>query len=145
MPFSQHYVHLVWSTKNREKIIIGENRSKLLEHIITNSKLKGINIIRINCVSDHMHLLVALEPEQNISKITRLIKGESSFWWNSNNLSKTKFSWQEEYFNISVSPSAIQNVKKYIENQEEHHRVKSFTEEFKEFIDKYFPKITTDK
>ena len=145
MPYSQHYVHLVWSTKNRDKIIIGENKSKLLDHIITNAKIKGINIVRINCVSDHLHLLVALEPEQSISKITHLIKGESSFWWNSNNLSKAKFYWQEEYFNISVSPSSIESVINYIENQEEHHRTKSFSEEFNEFINKYFPKTINDK
>jgi len=67
----------------------------------------------------------------------QLIKGESSFWINKNQLTKEKFSWQDEYFAVSVSESMIESVRNYIKNQEIHHKKKSFADEYQEFIDKY--------
>lgn len=74
----------------------------------------------------------------SISRAAQLIKGESSAWINRQKLSKN-FKWQDDYFAVSVSESKINNVVKYIENQEEHHRFKSFTKEYDEFIE-YFKK-----
>jgi REP element-mobilizing transposase RayT len=65
-----------------------------------------------------------------------LIKGESSLWINRNNLLKTKFEWQEEYIALSVSESIVNKVRDYIKNQEEHHRVKTFAEEYEAFLKK---------
>ena len=67
----------------------------------------------------------------------QLLKGESSFWINKNNLCKEHFEWQDEYFAVSVSESMIENVRNYIRNQEKHHQKKSFIEEYNEFIEKY--------
>ncbi len=64
----------------------------------------------------------------------QLIKGESSFWINKNRFCKTKFEWQDEYFAVSVSESTLESVRKYIANQEEHHRIRSFDEEFESFL-----------
>ena len=64
----------------------------------------------------------------------QLLKGESSFWINKNHLCKTKFEWQDEYFAVSVSESTLESVRKYIANQEEHHRTKSFDGEFEDFL-----------
>jgi REP element-mobilizing transposase RayT len=66
-----------------------------------------------------------------------LLKGESSYWINKNKLIKTKFEWQDEYFAVSVSESAVKKVRDYIKNQEEHHRKKSFQEEYNEFMRVY--------
>jgi REP element-mobilizing transposase RayT len=66
-----------------------------------------------------------------------LIKGESSFWINKNKLTIEKFEWQDEYFAVSVSESMLDKVRDYIKNQEEHHRKKTFQEEYDEFISKY--------
>jgi len=67
--------------------------------------------------------------DQNISKICQLIKGESSFWVNQNNLTPEKFSWQDDYFAVSVSESQVIAIINYIKNQEKHHSKKSFEEE----------------
>jgi len=72
----------------------------------------------------------------------QLIKGESSYWINKNQLTPQKFEWQDEYFAVSVSESGLEKVRDYIKNQEEHHRRKSFIEEYKEYIQNYnFKKI----
>ncbi len=64
----------------------------------------------------------------------QLLKGESSFWINKNHLCKTRFEWQDEYFAVSVSESTLESVRKYIANQEVHHRTKSFDAEFEDFL-----------
>ena len=75
--------------------------------------------------------------EQTVSKISQLIKGESSFWINKNKLISQKFSWQDDFWAVSVSESHVEAVRKYIGNQEEHHRKKTFDEEVDEFMEKY--------
>ena len=134
MPYIKIMIHLIWSTKNRHPIITNELKPLLLQHIKENSVKKGIFIDTLNCVSDHIHLLLSLGNDQTISKLAMLIKGESSFWINKQNLSKTKFEWQDEYIALSVSHSAIDKVRGYILNQEEHHKRKSFSEEYDEFL-----------
>jgi REP element-mobilizing transposase RayT len=67
----------------------------------------------------------------------QLIKGESSFWINKNQLTKEKFEWQDEYFAFSVSESVIDKVRDYIKNQEEHHKRKTFEEECDEIFTKF--------
>jgi len=76
-----------------------------------------------------MHLLISLGREQNIAKVMMLIKGESAHWFNSQNLLKGKFKWQDDYFAISVSESQVETVRAYIANQEEHHRAVPFAKE----------------
>lgn len=127
-------IHFIWSTKNRERIISKELKPLLLSHIKENSVTKGIFIDCLNCVEDHIHLLISLGTEQMISKVAMLIKGESSFWVNKQKLIKKKFEWQDEYIALSVSESGISKVQQYIANQEEHHRKKTFAQEYDEFL-----------
>ena len=77
---------------------------------------------------------MSLGTDQTIEKTVQLIKGESSFWINQSGLCKAKFGWQDEYFAVSVSESNLEKVRKYIANQEEHHRTKGFAEEFEGFM-----------
>ena len=126
MPYTSVYIHFIWATKNRAPLISNELKPLLLNHIKENSIKKGIFISSLNCVDDHIHLLVSLGTEQTIAKTAMLIKGESSFWVNKQKLIPTKFEWQDEYIGLSVSESAIGNVRRYIANQEEHHRKKNF-------------------
>jgi putative transposase len=138
MPYIKTYIHFVWSTKNRIPYLDSkELRQKVWFHIKENAKEKGIFIDYVNGYSDHCHCLVSLGSDQTIQKIMQLIKGESAFWINKNNLCKEKFEWQDEYFAVSVSESIIDKVRNYIKNQEQHHSKKSFEEEYNEFIDKY--------
>ncbi len=127
-------IHFIWATKNRMQIITDVLKPLLLSHIKENSIKKEIFIDTLNCVEDHIHLLISLGTEQTISKIAMLIKGESSFWANKEKLIKQKFEWQDEYIALSVSESAIDKVRQYILNQEEHHKKKTFTQEYEEFL-----------
>ncbi len=134
MPYTKVMIHYIWSTKNRANTISKELKPLLLKHIKENSLRKDIFIDTLNCVSDHMHMLVSLGTEQTIAKTAMLIKGESSFWVNKQKILKSKFEWQDEYIALSVSHSAINKVRTYIQNQEEHHKKKTFTQEYDEFI-----------
>ncbi len=134
MPYTKVLIHFIWATKNREHLIHKELKPLLLQHIKENSIKKEIFIDMLNCVSDHIHLLVSLGTEQTIAKIAMLIKGKSSFWVNKQKLSKSKFEWQDEYIALSVSFSAVDKVRAYISNQEIHHRKKTFAEEYEEFL-----------
>ena len=138
MSFIKIYIHLVFSTTNRIPLLNSTQlRVQVWKHIKENASKKGIFIDMINGYEDHCHCLISLSSNQNIEKIVQLIKGESSYWINKNHLTREKFSWQDEYFAVSVSESMIDNVRSYIKNQEKHHQKKTFTEEYQEFIEKY--------
>lgn len=138
MPYVKVYIHFVWSTKNRFPYLDSKSlRSKVWMHIKENATKKGIFIDYVNGYTDHCHCLVSLGTNQTIQDIMKLIKGESSRWINKNELTKSKFDWQDEYFAVSVSESNIKAVRRYIMNQEDHHSRKTFLDEFEEFIEKY--------
>lgn len=127
-------VHFMWATKNRERIISKQLKPELLAHIKENSVKKEIYIDCLNCVEDHIHMLVSLGIDQTVSKVMQLIKGESSFWVNNQKVIPNKFEWQDDYIGLSVSESAIDKVRGYIANQEQHHQKKTFTQEYNEFL-----------
>ena len=102
-----------------------------------NAKEKGIFIDTINGYQEHCHCLISLGIDQTMSKTMQLLKGESSYWINKHNLCKRKFEWQDEYFAVSVSESLIDKVREYIKNQEDHHKKKTFQQEYDQFIGKY--------
>lgn len=138
MPFVKVHIHFVWSTKNRYPFLHSKAlRFKVWSHMRENAKKKDIFIDFVNGYTDHCHCLVSMGVDQTIEKVMQLIKGESAFWINRNNLTKEKFEWQDEYFAVSVSESMLYKVRNYIKYQEEHHDKKSFQEEYDEFIIKY--------
>ena len=137
MPFCKIWIHLIWTTKERRKLIVGDIKRKLYEHIRENAKEKDIYIDHINGSDDHVHLLISLKPNQSLSNVVQLVKGESSHWVNKSEFSKIRFEWQDEYIALSVSESLVTTVRKYLQNQESHHKKKSFKEEYDLFIRKY--------
>ena len=138
MPFVKVYIHFVWSTKNRIPFLDSKGlRIKMWNHIRENAKGKDIFVDFVNGYADHCHCLISLGVDQTIQKTMQLIKGESSFWINKQQLTKEKFEWQDEYFAVSVSESIIDKVRDYIKNQEQHHRKKTFQEEYDELISKF--------
>ncbi len=134
MPYSRIMIHCIWATKNRQRIINGELKPLLRAHIKENSIKKHIYIDCLNCVEDHIHVLISLGIDQTIAKVMQLIKGESSFWVNQQGLISNKFEWQDDYIALSVSSSAIDKVRAYIADQEQHHSKKSFDQEYKKFL-----------
>ncbi len=134
MPWVKIWIHFVWSTKNREPLLTEDIKQEVFQHIRENAEQKGIHLDFINGYLDHVHCLVSLGTDQTIEKVMQLIKGESSFWINKSRLCAGKFEWQDEYFAVSVSESVVENVRKYIANQENHHTSKSFDDELDGFM-----------
>jgi putative transposase len=133
MSYVRIWVHLVFSTKNRESILTKELRDRLIDHIKSNAKTKDTILDTIGGWSEHLHLLISLGREQNIANVAMLLKGESSHWFNQQSFVRGKLYWQDDYFALSVSESLVQRVRKYIESQERHHQAKPFSEEFDAF------------
>ncbi len=138
MPYVKVYIHFVLSTKNRAPLLSSSDlRKKVWQHIKENAKEKNIYIDFINGYSDHCHCLVSLGIDQTIKNVAQLIKGESSFWINKEKLCDSKFNWQNDYFAASVSESMIISTREYLKNQEQHHKHKSFKDEYNDFLIKH--------
>jgi len=129
---SLHY-HLVFSTKNRMPFIDSEWRPDL--HAYLGGIVKGIDgvPVAVGGVSDHVHLLVGLRATHRLDYVLRDIKAGSSGWVH-DMIRLKKFEWQIGYLGVTVSPSQIERVRRYILNQEKHHRRKSFQDEYLELL-----------
>lgn len=139
MPYLRVYIHFVWTTKNRIPYLETSGlRKNVWWHILKNAARKDIYIDFINGYSDHCHCLISLKSNQNIEDCMQLIKGESSRWINERKLLKGTdynwFEWQDEYYGVSISPKEINNVREYIRRQEEHHKIKTFNDEFNDYM-----------
>lgn len=135
--FTKLYIHSVWSTKNREKILNTNVRNKIFEHIKENCLKKEITLLEINGYTDHVHIFIDLNPAMSLAEAINLIKGESSHWINENKIIPGKFSWQKRYSAFSVSNSIKSKVLNYIKNQENHHKKMSYLDEVKKFYKEF--------
>ena len=132
--FTQIYVQLVFAVQNREATLTKEIRSRVFEYmsgIITNIKHKSIIV---NGTSNHVHILLGLNPSLSVSDTVHDIKRSSSIFINKERLCHGKFSWQEGYGGFSYGRSQIADIYNYIKNQESHHHVKSFQQEYIEYL-----------
>jgi putative transposase len=145
MSYIRIWVHLVFSTKVRAPFITKDIRSKVHQHIISNCKEKKIFLQAVNGYTEHLHCLISLGRDQTIAQVAQLIKGESSFWINKNELIPEKFTWQDDYWAVSVGESELNRIIKYIKNQESHHEQKPFTDEVEEMVAKYGLSRFTDE
>lgn len=132
--YSKLTYHIIFSTKYREALIQDSLQSRLYEYIggIIRAQ-KGMSI-EIGGIEDHIHILANLPPTKAVSDAIREIKSNSSKWCNEINEFNTKFEWQKGYGAFTVSYSQIESVREYIRNQREHHRVKTFEEEYILFL-----------
>lgn len=138
MPFTQIYIHLIWATKNRMPLLLTKAiRFGLIHHIHQICTKNNIHILAVNCVTDHIHLLISLGREQTLAQTVKQIKGESSRWVNETKLLDTYFSWQREYMGISISHTHLDAVREYIANQEKHHAASPVDSELEYFSNKY--------
>ena len=135
--FSQIYIQYVFAVKGRENLLQQPWREEVFKYMAGIVKGKNQKPIIVNGVSDHVHVFVGLKPAMNISDLIRDIKNNSSNFINDQKFLKGKFSWQEGYGAFSYSHSQIDNVYQYIANQEEHHRKKTFQDEYQEFLSVY--------
>lgn len=124
------YVHAVFSPKNRANLISPEWRDELCKYITGIVQNKQNKMLAINCQPDHIHFLVGFNPDQAISTMIQIVKSNSSKWINERGFVQRQFSWQAGFGAFSYSTSQIDNVIRYINNQDTHHAKKRFKEEY---------------
>lgn len=131
------HVHLVFSTKNREAVITDDIRPHLHAYMATVLQNLGVTPVLINSVEDHIHLLFDLGRTTSVSKAVEDVKKSSSKWIKTQDDGFRKFAWQSGYGAFAVSESNVEAVRQYIANQREHHRKKTFQEEFRLFLERH--------
>jgi REP element-mobilizing transposase RayT len=134
--FTQINVQLVFAVKNRETALRKEIRPhvfKYMSGILTNQKHKSIII---NGLSNHVHILLGLNPSISVSDTVHEVKRSSTLFINRERLCVGRFSWQEGYGAFSYSRSQFSDIYNYIENQEETHKIKTFQKEYVQYLNK---------
>jgi putative transposase len=135
--YSKVWLHLIWSTHNKEKVLLKDVRKQVSNFLYTYAEEREIYMKTNYVNAEHVHALVDLPTTLSIDECLKLLKGSSSHYINDNRLVNNKFRWARGYGAFSVSESQLKKVVDYINNQEEHHRTKSFTEEYELFMKKY--------
>lgn len=135
--YVSNLVHCVFGTKERFPFIDSSSESRLWPYVGGIARENKMKALAIGGTTDHIHTLLSLPPTMNIAKAVQLSKGGSSKWIHDTFRESRNFAWQEGYGAFSVSSSQMKKTVAYIEGQKEHHRKKSFQEEFIEFLDKH--------
>jgi len=122
--YASNFIHCVFSTKERRLLIPAARAAELYAYLGGIARGEGFSLIAAGGTANHIHLLFVLPASCTLAHAVQKLKGSSSRWLGDG------FSWQEGYGAFSVSPSQIEVVKKYIENQEVHHQKRDFEQEF---------------
>ncbi|MEI6575958.1 MAG: IS200/IS605 family transposase [Bacteroidota bacterium] len=134
--YTQHYNHVVFAVKYRACLISPEWKIEMFKYItgiVQNNKHK---MLAINGPSDHIHIFIGTTPDQSVSAMVQQIKVCTSKWINDRGFTKNKFSWQSGFGGFTYSRSQIDSVIRYINNQEEHHKKKTFKNEYVSLLNK---------
>jgi putative transposase len=142
--YTQLYVHVVFAVKGRASLISKSWKEKLYQYITGIITNKNQKLMAINGMPDHLHLLIGLKPDCKLSDLIRDIKANSSKWINEHKWVAGKFECQTGFGAFTVGQSQIQHVVKYILNQEEHHKTKTFRDEFIGFLTAYQIEFTPE-
>jgi REP element-mobilizing transposase RayT len=129
--------HLIFSTKNRVAAISVDLQPRLLEYIGGILRAERCCLVAAGGMPDHVHLLVAFGREMSAAEAVRLIKTNSSKWVHETFPAMAEFGWQNGYGAFAVSYSHLRLVKRYLARQEEHHRTRTFQEEFRDFLERH--------
>ena len=133
--YTQIHIQFVFAVKHRDGLIHASYKDELYQYIAGIIKNHNHKLLAINGMPDHVHVFIGMRPTQSISDLLQDIKGSSSKWINEKKFLKVKFEWQEGYGAFSYSKSQSNAVIDYIKNQEQHHAVKTFREEYLEFLE----------
>lgn len=135
--YSQLYIQVVFAVSGRRNLIHPAWKDELHKYMAGIIQGKGQKSIIVNGMPDHIHAFIGLKPSMAISDLVRDIKNNSSNFINDRKWVEGKFAWQEGYGAFSYSRRDMGNVYNYILNQEEHHRRKSFREEYLDFLNEF--------
>lgn len=130
-------VHLVFSTKHRQPLIKPEIEEELFKYLCGILRKYESPVIAINGVADHVHILIALSRKIALSGLLEEVKKSSSKWIKTKGENYRNFYWQNGFGAFSIGQSAVEALKEYIAKQKEHHRKKTFQDEFREFLKLY--------
>jgi REP element-mobilizing transposase RayT len=131
------YVHIVFSTKGRQALINPDLESRLWAYMGGIARENQMKALAVGGIADHVHVLLSLPTTSTVAKAVQLIKGGSSKWVHDTFEGLRKFAWQEGYGAFSVSASLLEETIRYVGNQGEHHKRKTFQEEYVEFLRRY--------
>jgi putative transposase len=134
---SRVLVHLIFSTKNREPVLVPEIRTELQAYLAGVLREEQCPALQVGGVADHVHLLFGLSRTVTVAQVVEQVKTSSSKWIKPKGAAFTEFHWQAGYGAFSVSQSNAGAVARYIRNQEEHHRKVTFQEEYRRFLKRY--------
>ncbi|MBX9888558.1 MAG: IS200/IS605 family transposase [Flavobacteriaceae bacterium] len=132
--YSQIYIHVVFAVKGRQNLISKNWKDELYKYITGIVTNEGQKLIAINGMPDHIHILIGLKPNKALSDLVRDIKANSSRFINEKKWINAKFEWQTGFGAFSYNHSQLTKVINYIQNQEEHHKKKTFKEEYVDFL-----------
>jgi putative transposase len=132
--YTQLYIHFVFAVKYRASLIDETWGERLRQYITSIIQRQQHKMIAINNMPDHLHLFIGLNPNQSISDLIRIVKSDSSEWINKEKLTGSKFQWQEGYGAFSHSRSQVDKVVNYIASQQEHHKKKTFLDEYQQVL-----------
>lgn len=135
--YTQIHLHLVFCVQNRASLIRPDWEARLFKYMTGIIQNSGHKLLAINGFYDHVHALIGMRPVQSLSDLMQNVKGDSSRWINMNRLTPGRFSWQEGYGAFSYSKSQIPVVARYIDNQKEHHKKKTFMEEYRKILNDF--------
>jgi REP element-mobilizing transposase RayT len=130
-------IHVIFSTKDRIAFIDPQTRTKLHGYLATVARNADCECYRVGGVADHVHLAIRLPRTLTIADLIEQLKTSSSKWMKTQWPDLASFSWQRGYACFSVGPSDLDSLCHYIDNQEEHHRVRTFQDELRVFLKKY--------
>ena len=132
--YTQLHIQFVFAVKYRASLIQNEWKDELHKYITSIFQNKKHKMLQINSMPDHIHILIGMRPDQSISHLMQNVKTGSSKWINDKKFCKSAFAWQGGYGAFSYSKSHIQNVIRYIQNQENHHKKQTFLDEYRQFL-----------
>jgi len=132
--YSQIYIHIVFAVKGRDNLISTKWKEELYKYITGVIANEGQKLLAINGMPDHIHILIGLKPNISLSNLVRDIKSNSSRFINDRKWIAGKFEWQNGFGAFSYGHSQLTDVINYIRNQEEHHKTRTFREEYIQFL-----------
>ena len=130
-------VHVIFSTKERRPFLVPDTRPKIHAYLATVARNADCEAYRVGGVADHVHLAIRLSRSITIAKLVETLKTTSSKWLKTQSPDLKTFSWQRGYGCFSAGPKDLNSLCAYIDQQEKHHRTRTFQEEFRMFLKKY--------
>ena len=135
--YTQLYIQFVFAVRNRESLVRESFREELHKYLTGIAQNHKHKMLAVYCMPDHAHVFVGLNPVQSISSLANDLKSNSSRWINENRLCPYDFHWQEGFGAFSYHRNKVDTICRYIQNQEEHHRKKKFSEEYQELLKEF--------